>query len=198
MLKFCLTVARKATNVVIREMSFRRQDCVAVLHWSTSVLIVSWVRNVSVSCCPVPVIMLLLCRQQQGYRIRNLCILCSPLIMLSNSQKQTLYVNVEIDQQMHNVAFFFIYTLPPTCFGKNFIIRERLGSFLSYFNVSMVGGKSWNVWCKSMCRCFMQRIVVEHYQCIQRYMQLIFLHRSTNHWSFTVGMWTVKRGKRSL
>jgi hypothetical protein len=25
------------------------------------------------------------------------------------------------------------------------ILREQIGSFLSYFNVNMVGGKSWNI-----------------------------------------------------
>jgi hypothetical protein len=29
---------------------------------------------------------------------------------------------------------------------NNAILGEQLGSFLSYFNVNMVGGKSWNVW----------------------------------------------------
>jgi hypothetical protein len=29
---------------------------------------------------------------------------------------------------------------------NNAILREQLGSFLSYFNVSTVGGKSWDIW----------------------------------------------------
>jgi hypothetical protein len=33
---------------------------------------------------------------------------------------------------------------------NNAIIREQVGSFLSYFNISMVGGKSWNILCRPM------------------------------------------------
>jgi hypothetical protein len=33
---------------------------------------------------------------------------------------------------------------------NNVILREQLGSFLSYFNVNTVGGKSWNVWYRPM------------------------------------------------
>jgi hypothetical protein len=47
---------------------------------------------------------------------------------------------------------------------NNAILREQLGSFLSYLNVNMVGGKSWNVWYMPMCQRIMQRTVMEHYQ----------------------------------
>jgi hypothetical protein len=47
---------------------------------------------------------------------------------------------------------------------NNAILREQLGFFLSYFNVNMVGGKSWNVWYKHMCQRVMQRTMMEHYQ----------------------------------
>jgi hypothetical protein len=33
---------------------------------------------------------------------------------------------------------------------NNSILREQLGFFQSYFNVNMVGGKSWNVWYRPM------------------------------------------------
>jgi hypothetical protein len=44
------------------------------------------------------------------------------------------------------------------------ILREQLGSFLSYFNVKMVGGKSWNVWYRPMCQRVVQRTVMELYR----------------------------------
>jgi hypothetical protein len=47
---------------------------------------------------------------------------------------------------------------------KSAILREHLGSFLSYFSVSMVGGKSWNVWYRPMCQRVMQRSAMGHYQ----------------------------------
>jgi hypothetical protein len=42
---------------------------------------------------------------------------------------------------------------------NNAILREQLDSFLSYFNVSMVAGKLWNVRYKPMCQHVMQRTV---------------------------------------
>jgi hypothetical protein len=34
----------------------------------------------------------------------------------------------------------------------NAILSEQLGSFVNYFNVNMVGGKSWNVQYRPMCQ----------------------------------------------
>jgi hypothetical protein len=42
---------------------------------------------------------------------------------------------------------------------NNAILREQLGSFLSYFNVNMVGGKLWNVWYTPNWQRVMQRNV---------------------------------------
>jgi hypothetical protein len=42
------------------------------------------------------------------------------------------------------------------------ILRAQLGSFMSYFNVDMVGGKSWNLRYRPMCPRVMQRTVMEH------------------------------------
>jgi hypothetical protein len=47
---------------------------------------------------------------------------------------------------------------------NNAIFKKQLGYFLSYFNVNMVGGKSWNVWYRPMYQRVMQRTVIEHYQ----------------------------------
>jgi hypothetical protein len=44
------------------------------------------------------------------------------------------------------------------------ILRVQLGSFLCYFDVNMVGAKSWNVWYRPTCQRVMQQTVVEHYQ----------------------------------
>jgi hypothetical protein len=42
---------------------------------------------------------------------------------------------------------------------NNAILREQLDSFLSYFNVNMVGSKSRDDWYRSMC----QRVMQEFY-----------------------------------
>jgi hypothetical protein len=47
---------------------------------------------------------------------------------------------------------------------NNVILMVQLGSFLSYFNVNIVGGKSWNILYRPMSQQVMQRTVVEHYQ----------------------------------
>jgi hypothetical protein len=48
---------------------------------------------------------------------------------------------------------------------NNAILREQLGAFLSYFNVNMVGGESWNIWytSRSICQRVMQLTVMERY-----------------------------------
>jgi hypothetical protein len=58
------------------------------------------------------------------------------------------------------------------------ILREQLGSFLSYFNVNMIGGKSWNVWYRLMCQRVIQRTVMEHYQVHTACMLLVVFHHS--------------------
>jgi hypothetical protein len=45
---------------------------------------------------------------------------------------------------LHEVSYMF--------WQNNDILKEQLGSFLSYFNVNTVGGKSWNVWYRPMYR----------------------------------------------
>jgi hypothetical protein len=47
---------------------------------------------------------------------------------------------------------------------NNAILREQLGYFLSYFNINMAGGKSWNVRYRPTCQRVRQRNVMEHCQ----------------------------------
>jgi hypothetical protein len=41
---------------------------------------------------------------------------------------------------------------------NNANLREQLGSFLSYFNVNMVGSNSWNVWYSVSCQRIMREL----------------------------------------
>jgi hypothetical protein len=47
---------------------------------------------------------------------------------------------------------------------NNAILKEQLGSFLSYFNVNIVGDKSWNVRYRPMCQRVIERAEMKHYQ----------------------------------
>jgi ABC-type long-subunit fatty acid transport system fused permease/ATPase subunit len=70
----------------------------------------------------------------------------------------------------------YLHDGPCMFWQNNAILREQLGSFLSYFNVSMVEGKSWNVWYRPVCRRIMHQTVMEHKQ-----VHLVVFHHSSVH-----------------
>jgi hypothetical protein len=59
---------------------------------------------------------------------------------------------------------------------NNAFLREQLGSFLSYFNVSMLGGKSRSTWYRPMCQFVLKRTVMDHYQVHTRNTALCIAH----------------------
>jgi hypothetical protein len=80
------------------------------------------------------------------------------------NESEIIFLYVETDKTNALSCMLLYLHDGSNMFRQNAIFREELSSFLSYFNVNMVGGKLWTVWCRPMCQRVIQLKLSRTYQ----------------------------------
>jgi hypothetical protein len=101
----------------------------------------------------------------------SLCVITKPRERGGHSSRwaavpEKIMIKISIDCPTNALICMLLYSHDGSYmfWQNNAILMEQLGSFLSYFNVNMVGDKSWKVWCRPMCQRAMQWTAMAHYQ----------------------------------